>query len=155
MSALVSVPPRLAEVIDALDMAEDRSARIQMLIDIARRFREVSPSVATRPWDEAHRVAGCESEAFVWVTARADGAIDLHFAVENPQGVTARALAVILSDAFSGRPAEEAGALDDEIVFEVFGRDLSIGKSLGLMGIVAMVRTLALRSLAPAAGAAR
>ncbi|MFN8423820.1 MAG: hypothetical protein U0470_10735 [Anaerolineae bacterium] len=52
----MAIPPRLAEVIDALDMADDRSARIQMIVDIARRYREVPPSVASRPWDEDHRV---------------------------------------------------------------------------------------------------
>lgn len=143
----MAIPPRLAEVIDALDMADDRSARIQMIVDIARRYREVPPSVASRPWEEDHRVRDCESDAYVWAVPRGDGTLDFHFAVDNPQGVTARALVVILGDALSGRPAEDAAAIDDEIVHEIFGRELSIGKTMGLIGIVAMVRACARKAV--------
>lgn len=139
----MAIPPRLAEAIDALDMADDRAARIQMLIEIARRYREVPPTIATRPFDEHHHVKGCESDAYVWAAPRGDGTLDLHFAVDNPQGVTARALVVLLGDALSGRPAEDAAALDAEIVHEIFGRELSIGKTMGLMGIVSMVQSFA------------
>lgn len=145
----MAIPPRLAETIDALDMAEDRAARIQALIDLAKRYRAVPPAIAPRPFDEAHRVQGCESEAFVWALPGPDGTVRLEFAVENPQGVSARALAVILQDALSGRPAAEAASVDPEVVYEIFGRDLSMGKSMGLMGIVAAVRARAAQ-LAPA-----
>jgi cysteine desulfuration protein SufE len=149
-----TVPPRLAEAIDALDMSEDRSARVQMLIDIARRFRDVPPSVATRPFDRANRVKDCESDAYVWAAPRPDGTLDYHFAVENPQGVSARALAVLLGDALNGRPIEEATALSDDIVYEIFGRELSMGKAMGLMGIAARVRHLARHAPAPAGNVA-
>lgn len=149
----MKVPPRLAEIIDALDMAEDRPARIQMLIDLSRRFREVRPSVATRPWDEAHRVKGCESEVFIWATPHGVGTLDYHFAVDNPQGVTAKALAVILDDVLSGQRAEVAAALSGEIVYDIFGRDLSVGKSIGLTGMVAKVNALARQAAVPAESA--
>jgi len=146
----MAIPPRLAEAIDALDLAEDRAARIQMLIDLAKRYREVPPAIARRPFDEAHRVPGCESEAFVWVVPAPDGTVALEFAVENPQGISARALAVLLRDALSGRPAAEAAALDPEVVYEVFGRELSMGKALGLTGMVGLARALAAKALAAA-----
>lgn len=149
----MKVPPRIAETIDALDMAEDRQERIQMLLEIARRYREVPPSVAMRPWDEAHRVKGCESEVFIWAEPRPDGTLDFHFAVDNPQGVSAKALAVILGEALSGQPLEAAATLSGDIVYEIFGRDLSMGKSMGLMGMVAMVSAFAREPHVPAESA--
>jgi cysteine desulfuration protein SufE len=37
-----------------------------------------------------------------------------------------------------------------EIVYEIFGNELSMGKSMGLMGIVSMVQNFAKRKLAHA-----
>lgn len=134
-----ALPGGLGAVLDALDLVEDRSDRIQALIDIARGYREVGPELAERPFEEAHRVPGCESEAFVWATERPDGRLDYHFAVENPQGVSARAVSALLAEHASGAPGEDVAALDDELVYALFGRELSMGKAMGLTGIVRMV----------------
>lgn len=138
------MPPGLRAVIDDLALL-DRTDRIEYLIAWGERFREVPPEVATRPFDEANRVPGCESEAFVWATPRPDGARDLHFAVENPQGVSAKALAAILRETCSGRPPSELRDLDDDVVFAIFGRELSMGKSLGLTHMVRIARELGTR----------
>ncbi len=143
--AATSLPGRLGETVELLSWAEDRAARIQLLIDLGAHFNEVavSPDVATRPFDEAHRVPGCESEAFVFAVPRPDSTLDFHFAVENPQGVSARALALILGRGLNGVPPSEVVRVDPELVYTLFGRELSMGKSMGLMGMVAMVRELA------------
>lgn len=133
------LPGGLEEVLDTMDLLEDRSDRIQMLIDVAAGYVEVPPEVAERPFDEAHRVPGCESEAFVWATTRDDGTLDYHFAVENPQGISARAMSALLRQHASGAPREAVAALDDELVFALFGRELSMGKTMGLTGIVRTV----------------
>ena len=137
------VPEKLNQTLDALSMIPDRSERIQLLIDIAERFQDVPPRVATRPFPEEHRVPACESEAFVWAERRPDGNLDFHFAVENPQGISAKAMAVILRDTLSGQPLDQVAAVPQDMVYKVFGNELSMGKSMGLMGMVGMVSTLA------------
>jgi cysteine desulfuration protein SufE len=141
------IPAKLANVLDTLDLISDRSERIQLLIDIAERFRDVPARLATRPFPEEHRVPACESEAYVWGEPRPDGMLDFHFAVENPQGISAKAMAVLLEN-LSGAPLDQVAAVPPDIVYRVFGRELSMGKSMGLMGMVSMVANLAKRGFA-------
>ena len=143
--AMGDAPARLAATIEALSFYEDRTERIQALVDLAARFEDVPASVASRPFDESRHVAGCESQAFVFEARRDDGTLDFFFAVENPQGVSAKALAVILSDSLSGAPLAEVAALDPDLIFDIFGNELSMGKTIGLGGIVSMVRAAAYR----------
>jgi cysteine desulfuration protein SufE len=144
------VPRKLAGFLEALKMLEDRGERIQMLIGIADRFQRVPDRVASPPYPEEHRVPGCESQAYVWAQPLPDGTLKFHFAVENPQGISAKATAVILDETLSGAPLEQVAAVSREIVCEIFGGELSMGKSMGLMGIVSMVQSFAKRKLAGA-----
>lgn len=137
------IPEKLSNTLDTLSLVSDRSERIQLLIDIAERYREVPPRIAQRPFPEEHRVPACESEAYVWGEPRPDGTIDFHFAVENPQGISARAMAVLLGDALSGAPPEQVAAVPQDVVYRVFGNELSMGKSMGLMGMVSMITNMA------------
>ena len=141
------IPDKLAETLDALSLVPDRSERIQLLIDTAEGFEDVPPRVATRPFPEEHRVPACESEAFVWAERRPDGRLDFHFAVENPQGISAKAMAVILKKTLSGAPLEQVAAVPQDVIYKVFGKELSMGKSMGLMSMIGMVKTLAKRAL--------
>lgn len=137
--AEAELPEKLTETIDVLGMLPDRNDRIQFLIDVSKRFEEVPPEVAERPFPEDRRVPACESEAFVWAVPRPDGTLDYHFAVENPQGISAMAMAVLLGESLSGQPPEKVARVPQSIVYDVFGKELSMGKSMGLMGMVAMV----------------
>lgn len=150
-SAELTLPPRLAELVETLEGLE-RGERVDALISIAERFREVPERVARRPFPEDRRVPGCESQAFVWSVARPDGALDFHFAVENPQGISARAMAVILADTLAGESAEAIAAVPAEIVERIFGRELSTGKSLGLAGMLQFVQREARRAAARTGG---
>ena len=132
------LPKPLADLLEDFAFV-DRNERIELLIEFADRFREVPPAVATRPFPEEHRVTRCESEAYVWAEERADGTLKFHFAVENPQGLSAKAWAVILDETLSGQPVEEVAAVPPDAVFQVFGKDLSMGKGQGLMGILDLV----------------
>jgi cysteine desulfuration protein SufE len=125
----------------------DRPDRIQMLIDVAGRFPSVPPRIAQRPYPAERRVPGCESEAYVWAEPKPDGTLTYYFAVENPQGLSAMALAAILGNTLSGVPLEKVAAIPADVVFRIFGRELSMGKSLGLMGMVNMVRSAARQQL--------
>ena len=142
--------PPLRAHLDMLKLLPDRGDRIQYLISLADRFRDVPPAVAVRPFGEDHRVPQCESEAYVWASPREDGTLDFHFAVENPQGVSAKALAVMLAEGLSGAPAELVARVPTDLVYDVFGRELSMGKNLGLMGMVQMCRAFARRQLSTA-----
>jgi cysteine desulfuration protein SufE len=136
----MSLPPRLQQFLDDLAMFPDRNDRIQALISVGERFKPVSDEVAVKPYAEEHRVPGCESEAFVWATKSAEGGVDLHYAVENPQGISAMAMATILKENLSGASPEEVQQVPEEIIYEIFGNELSMGKSMGLQGMVTLTK---------------
>ena len=139
----MGLPPSLKEFIDDLRLLSDRQDRIQALVALAESFREVGTDTALRPFDESHRVPGCESEAFAWVNLDREGKLALDFAVENPQGVSAKALAEVLKRGLNGEPPDAAARVPEEIIFELFGSELSMGKSLGLSNMVRLVKALA------------
>jgi cysteine desulfuration protein SufE len=140
-------PERLQALLDVFAGVTDTHERTQLLIDFARRFREVPPEVATRPFGDEHLVKHCESEAYAWAVPNADGTLKLHFAVENPSGVSAKALAAILDKALSGLPAADIATVDPEIVEKLFRQNISMGKGMGLMSMVLTVQALAKRQV--------
>lgn len=144
---MAEIPGKLRRFLDGMRLLEERSDRIQFLIDTADRFREVPEDVASRPFPEDRRVPHCESEAFVWSVDRPDGSLDFHFAVENPQGLSAKAMAVILDDTLSGAPLEEILAVPGDMPLEIFGRELSMGKNMGLTSLLGMVQAEARKGL--------
>jgi cysteine desulfuration protein SufE len=136
------LPERFERLLATLEKL-DRGERIQMLVDIAKQFRRVPPQIASPPYPAEHRVPGCESEAYVWAKPNGGDTLTYYFAVENPQGISAMALAAILGKYLSGAPLEEVAEVPGDVVYRIFGRELSMGKSLGLMGMVNMVRAAA------------
>lgn len=135
-----SIPQKLAEFLADLAALGDRSERIEALIGIAKRYRPVPPDIATPPYEDLHKVPACESQAYVWALPQSDGTLRFHFAVLNPQGISAMAMAVILDENLSGAPVEQVAAVPSDVVYTIFGRELSMGKSMGLMAMVNMVR---------------
>jgi sulfur transfer protein SufE len=75
-----------------------------------------------------------------------DGTLSLHFAVENPSGVSARALAAILERTLSGLTPADIAVVDSRIVERIFRQNISMGKGMGLMAMVEAVRALANRA---------
>ena len=145
IAVLSTLPTKLQRFLDTLELFADRAERIQFLIDVADRFREVPETIASRPFPRAHEVAHCESGAYVWVE-RENGGLRPYFAVDNPQGISARAMAVILEEALTGASLEEVLAVPQDLPYQIFGRELSMGKSMGLTGLVAMVQAQARRA---------
>jgi cysteine desulfuration protein SufE len=137
-SSASTYPPKLAELVETLGLL-DRGERIDALIGLADRFEEVPAEVARRPFPEKSKVPACESDAYVFPAPRRGGGLDLHFAVENPQGLSAKAMAVILKESLEGEDPASYAELSAELPLEIFGRELSMGKNMGLMGMVAMV----------------
>ncbi|MBN8548084.1 MAG: SufE family protein [Deltaproteobacteria bacterium] len=146
-STIPAAPPRLATLLSDLSMLEDRDERSDFLIETAARFRGVPESVAKRPYADSHRVPGCESEAFIYMQPLGDGALKFYFAVENPQGISAKALAVILDEVLSGCGPEQVLQIQEDLVHTIFGATVSMGKGQGLMGMIRMVKSLASASL--------
>src|SRR5918993_2282185 len=95
-------PPRLKTLSDPSARFPDAADRTDLLLSYADQFREVPPEVAQRPFEPSHQVPQCESDAYAWAMKRPDGTLSLHFAVENPSGISAKALAAILEKTLSG-----------------------------------------------------
>lgn len=166
-------PEKLQEVLQIF--AENPGERNQMLIEYSDQFQGVPERVATRPYPRTHQVPHCESDSYVFVerldecgvvtepsanasaNASANGAPDAHdaanapklkfyFAVENPFGVSARALSAILDSTLSGLPADEIATIPiEDLVPTLFGKNISMGKGQGLLSIAAVVKRLAQR----------
>ncbi|KAB2841535.1 MAG: SufE family protein, partial [Melioribacteraceae bacterium] len=109
-------PPKLQEIVDTISMFKDQNDRINVLIDYSEKYKEVPSDVAVRPYPKKQKVDYCESEAYVWVKKNNDGTYKLYFAVENPQGISAKALAVILDEGLSGETAENILKVNTDIV---------------------------------------
>jgi len=139
---------KLHALLEAFDEFPDPADRTDMLLSYADQFKDVPPEVARRPFAERHKVPQCESDAYAWAMARPDGTLKLHFAVENPSGISARALATILDRTLSGLPAGEIATVSSDIVERIFRRNISMGKGMGLMSMVDAVRALARRAAA-------
>ncbi|HSS99447.1 MAG TPA: SufE family protein [Terriglobales bacterium] len=139
---MTNYPEKLVELVEDFEQITDRTERQEYLIEIADRFADVKvpPTIATKPYEESHRVPACESEAFVWAKDQPDGTLKYYFDVLNPQGLSAMAMSVILDETCSGQPLEKVATIDPTIVFTLFGKEVSMGKGQGLMGIVRMVQ---------------
>jgi cysteine desulfuration protein SufE len=144
---MIDYSEKLSEVLADFAFVTDRGERAELLIQIADRFEEVPEQVATRPFPEDHRVQFCESEAYVWAREQPDETLKFYFAVENPQGLSAKAMAVILDETLSGTPVEQVAEVPTDIVLNIFGGEISMGKGQGLMGMVSAVKQAARRQL--------
>lgn len=141
-----ALPPKLQDLLSAFEMFSDPADRTSMLLSYADQFKEVPPEIARRPFPQSHQVPQCESDAYVWANRRDDGTLKLYFAVENPSGVSAKALAAILDRTLSGLPASEIARVSPEIVERIFRQNISMGKGMGLMAMVQAVQALARRA---------
>jgi sulfur transfer protein SufE len=137
------LPEPLRHLLEAFARVSDPIDRADLLLSFADRFRPVPPEVAAPPFPKDHLVPYCESEAYVWLVPRADGTADLHFAVENPSGISAKALASILTSTLSGLTPQDIEQVTPDIVEQIFRQNISMGKGMGLMAMVQAVQALA------------
>ena len=134
---------KLQDVLETFAAFSDPADRTSLLLSYADLFKEVPSSVAARPFDKSHLVPHCESEAYVWAIKQPDGTLKLYFAVENPSGVSAKALAAILDRTLSGSTPDVVAQVTPDIVEQIFRQNISMGKGMGLMSMVQAVRALA------------
>ena len=149
MSDFANYPEALRDVLLIFqDNPNDRNA---MLIEYSDQFQAVPESIAQKPYPEEHRVPHCESESYVFVEPlpkdhAGTTPLKFYYAVENPFGVSARALSAILNSTLDGLPAEEIAKMSiEEIVPTLFGKNVSMGKGQGLLGIAAITKAYAQR----------
>lgn len=141
------MPSKLQALLELFAEHAGPTERTELLLSYAGKFKDVPASVATRPFDRSALVPHCESEAYVWAVPNPDGTLKLHFAVESPSGISAKALAAILDRTLSGLPAEEIAKVDPEIVEKIFRQNISMGKGMGLMSMVQRVQALARQAM--------
>jgi cysteine desulfuration protein SufE len=133
-------PEKLQNVIDELSLIENPQDRMEFLIDYADKFKEVPESVAKRPFPAETKVPFCESEAYVFAVPEDDGGIKYYYAVDNPNGVSAKALAQIFSSTLQGVKPEDILRIPLDVIYKIFGQSLSMGKNMGLTGILQMMK---------------
>lgn len=150
MSDFSKYPEALRDVLETFrDNPTDRNA---MLIEYSDQFISVPERIAQRPFPEEHRVPHCESDSYVFVekTGEQDGVpvLKFHYAVENPFGVSARALAAIFDSTINNLPATQIASMPiEDLVPTLFTKNISMGKGQGLLGIAAMTKAFAQRFL--------
>jgi cysteine desulfuration protein SufE len=140
-------PEGLRRFLESLSFYSDPSDRANLLLSFADQFREVPPEVAVRPFPRTNLIPQCESEAYIWAVKNGNGTLTLYFAVENPSGVSAKALASILMKTLSGLRPEHIASVSTDIVTQIFRENISMGKGLGLMSMVQAVRALAKQAM--------
>lgn len=143
--------PKLDALRTELSLLTDPEMRAEWLIEWAGRFVPVPDRIAKAPYPCDRRVPGCESEVYVWSELDEHGGFHGYFAVENPQGLSAKALAAVLSDVTAGVSPKAASSIDSALVYELFGRSIGMGKGQGLMGMVQSLRIEAERRAVEAA----
>lgn len=136
------MPDKLQQLVDMFQMF-DPADRTNLLLSYADQFKEVPASIATRPFPKSHQVPQCESDAYVWAQKLPDETMKLYFAVENPSGISAKALAAILDKTLSGLTPAEIATVNCDIVEKIFRQNISMGKGMGLMAMVNAVQALA------------
>ena len=140
------IPSKLSELLAELSQIDDWDLKSDLLIEYAERFKPVPKEIAEPPYPEQNKVPSCESEAYVFTEDAPGGSKRFYFAILNPQGISAMAMAVIIDECISGAPLEEIASISDDLVYDVFGRGISMGKGLGLRSMVQVVKALAAKS---------
>jgi cysteine desulfuration protein SufE len=138
------LPKKLSEILIEFDSIEDPSLRMELLIEYGEQFRQVPPVVASKPYSKGNKIPACESDAYIFCKKNNDSSLNFYFAVENPQGISAKALACILQDTLSGEPLSKVVEIDESLAYKLFGKELSMGKGLGLSSMIRELKRLAL-----------
>lgn len=130
---------KLEALTEEFSTIDDPGMRADLLIEYSEGYNEVPENLASRPFPENRRVPGCESDVFLFTTKDGEG-FRFYFGIDNPQGISAMALASIISECLDGVPASELSQVDEGFVHTLFGKQLSMGKGQGLGNLLRMVK---------------
>ncbi len=142
MTDLSQFPEELHELLTII-RESPITDRNEILLDYSDRFEGVPEHIATRPYPESHRVVECESDVYVFTEQGKNNGINFYIAVENPQGVSSRALSAVLKESFDGKDLQKIESIPETLIFELFGRNVSMGKGAGMMGIIKLLKYFA------------
>ena len=119
---MTDTPTKLQTLLSDFAVLTDRHERAEYLIEIADRFADVRvpADISIRPHPEENHVQMCESDAYVWAVDQPDGTQKYYFDVLNPQGLSAMALSVILSESLSNQSLADVAGVKSDIVFTIF-----------------------------------
>ncbi len=137
------IPEKLADLLDEFADIDDRYERYEILTEFADDFKPVPERIAVPPYPQEHLVPYCESQMYFWSQHNGDHTLTFYFASENAQSISARAMAAILDQTCSGEPAWKIVHLPDDLPQRFFGSDLAMGRTLGLVSLVGMVKAAA------------
>ena len=136
MIIMDNYPPKLKEFLENISTIKDETQKIELLVDYADKYKNPAQEIKQPPYPAFCKVPFCESGVYVFTVIQDDNTPKFYFIIENPQGISAKALAVILDRTLSGQPPEQILKVDPGIVYQIFGEHLSMGKNLGLTGMV-------------------
>lgn len=139
----MQMPDSLSELLSDFESITNPRDKAELIRYYSDSFEQVSSEIAVRPYPESNLVQSCVSKVYVWGIQHENNTLIFHFAVENPQGVSAQALCAILDETLSGTPLELVMQVPSEIVHVIFGKELSMGKLAGLTGIISSVKSYA------------
>ena len=133
-------PEKLKEFLERISSIKDEDQRIEILVDYADKFKNPPEEIFKPPYSTACKVPFCESGVYAMTRIQNDNTPKFYFAIESPQGISAKALAVILDKTLSGQPVQQILNVDPDIVYQIFGKEISMGKNLGLSGMVLLIQ---------------
>lgn len=133
---------KINKIIEEIKGIQDREMKMEYLIECSQRFKEVPARIAKRPFESKSLVPGCESQAYCWCEKENDS-VKFFYAIENPQGISAKAFAVILDEGLSGEPVAEILKVPTQIVYDIFGSNITMGRGQGLINMLKMSQGLA------------
>jgi sulfur transfer protein SufE len=133
-------PEKLQSVINELSSIPEEYDRMALLIDYAEKFGDVPKEITQKPFPPEVKVPFCESGVSVFTRMQDDGTLKFYFYIDNPQGISAQALASIFQETLNGLEPEEIIKIPHDIVYDIFGSSLSMGKNMGLTGILLLMQ---------------
>lgn len=140
-------PPLLEKLLLDLESLNDDYLKADTLIELSDQFEQVPEDLAPTPFPSSNKVPACESEVYVFFKKNQDLTIKYYFAVLNPQGISAKAFAVILDQTLSNQPLAQVSQVDDDIIKRIFGAGISMGKGMGLRSMLGVVKAIATNNI--------
>jgi cysteine desulfuration protein SufE len=142
----MTYPQRLRKLLESWQQLSDQNQRIEALVAYAQRYPSLESQSGESLPDAQHLVPGCESQVYVWSEPSQGNRRRLRFRVDNPSGISSMALAVLLDETLSEEDPEAVQSVDEGFVYDLFGRELSMGKGMGLVNMVRMAKRELLRA---------
>jgi cysteine desulfuration protein SufE len=138
---------KLENLLAVLDSYGDEYSKADALIELSDQFETAPTEIASAPYPASNKVPACESEVYIFHKINGDNSIKYYFAVLNPQGISAKAFAVILDTCLSNVKLEIVAKVDDDIIKRIFGNGISMGKGMGLRSMLGVVKAIANNNL--------